>query len=51
MLLGVVAAVYACDSGRYSADHKFVQNIDQHLLESITTSQKKTVYSMKDLTP
>ena len=35
----------------YSADHKFVQNIDQHLLESITTSQKKTVYSMKDLIP
>ena len=51
MLLGVVAAVCACDSGRYSADHKFVQNIDQHILESITTSQKKTVYSMKDLTP
>ena len=28
----------------YSADHKFVQNIDQHLLESITTSQKKSVF-------
>ena len=44
MLLGVVAAVCACDSGRYSADHKFMQNIDQHLLESITTSQKKSVF-------
>ena len=29
---------------RYGADHKFVQNIDQHLLESITTSQKKSVF-------
>ena len=32
----------------YSDTHKFVQNIDQHLLESITNSQK-TVYSTKDL--
>ena len=28
----------------YSADRKFVQNIDQHLLESITTGQKNSVF-------
>ena len=33
-----------CSLVIYSADHKFVQNIDQHLLESITTSQKKSVF-------
>ena len=33
-----------------SDTQKFVQNIDQHLLESITTSQKKKVYSTRDLT-
>ena len=28
----------------YSADHKFVQNTGQRLLESITTSQKNSVF-------
>ena len=27
-----------------SDTQKFVQNIDQHLLESITTSQKKSIF-------
>ncbi len=37
-----IAYLHLCRS--YSADHKFVQNIDQHLLESITTSQKNSVF-------
>ena len=28
----------------YIYDHKFVQNIDQHLLESITASQKNSAF-------
>ena len=30
--------------GNYSDTQKFVQNIDQHLLESITNSQKNSVF-------
>ena len=32
------------DNASYSDTQKFVQNIDQHLLESITNSQKNSVF-------
>ena len=32
------------DTGIYSDTQKFVQNIDQHLLKSITNSQKNNVF-------
>ena len=34
-------------AGTYSDAQKFVQDTDQHLLESITNSQKKQLYSMR----